>query len=495
MFKRGILVLGLSILGLAQIHSGTLFENDKRTSDPYIAEFGGFRSIFINPAGISGQNGFDLAVNIGVEGSMTELDTIVATMSLSTAYCDYDYQDHNYDYQDHNYDYDKESYDTNEQKQLAAVFEHTARLITNQKIDERVILEAVFGDVANNRKGKSSNSNILKLLYGDDNSLDVDLNDEDAVRKIIAQIKTEDYDRIKTNLDNIRTGANSRFYQGIPHQMSAKVLGTIRAGFLHNGFGLGLYNHMMGTVILDPNKQEQSLDSVFYEFGAIVGYGFTLPETSISLGVSGNFGTLIKNEHSVSLYEIEGLFDRGLRYGYIWGIDAGVVWQPMPELRFGIVFNDIIGSNQMDTPYYAEGLNELFNNEDLIAEAEHEYKFSLDMDIGATLLAEKGKMKSQFSLDFYDFIGFLREVESNNDSFQDAMYRALGHVRLGAKLTLFKVLKLAAQYHNNYVGFGMGLDIAFFELFCEAKIHDSVDQHRYDEDIPIAMDIMARVYF
>ncbi len=480
MIKREILILGLLALVLAQIHSGTFFEDEKRTSDPYIAEFGGFRSIFINPAGIAGQSGFDLAVNVGAEGSLSELEAIMATADLSTAFRNSD---------------DYESYAASDQTQIASVFENTAKIIKNKKINERTILEAVFGNAENNRKGKSSNSDILRLLYGDDNTLDVDLDDEDAVRNIIDQLNDKDCDHIKTNVNNILAGENSRFYQGVPHQMSTKLLATVRAGFLLKGFGLGIYSHIMGTLLLDPDRQELSVDSVFNEFGTIIGYGFTIPDTSISLGFSSNFGTLVGNEDSVSLNELSTLFDQGIRYGYIWGIDAGVVWRPIPMLSLGIVFNDIVGSNQIDTPYYAEGLNGLFSNGNVYTDYNYEYEFSFDMDIGVALLFESGKVKSQFSLDFYDFIDFLRKAESNGDSFQDIMYSALGHFRIGANWTLFKVLKLAAQYHNNYVGIGMGLDLLFFELYGEAKIHDSIDLSRYDEDIPIKLDVMARIHF
>jgi hypothetical protein len=57
----------------ATLFAGTLFEEEKKTSDPYVGERGGFNSLFVNPAGAAGQSGFELSANVGARSTSDDI--------------------------------------------------------------------------------------------------------------------------------------------------------------------------------------------------------------------------------------------------------------------------------------------------------------------------------------------------------------------------------------------------------------------------------------
>ncbi|MDT8297492.1 MAG: hypothetical protein RQ801_04255, partial [Spirochaetaceae bacterium] len=271
---------------------------------------------------------------------------------------------------------------------------------------------------------------------------------------------------------------------------------SFKTGLLIKGFGLGVYDFATAVAFMDPTTQEYGLETIYNELGVIAGGGIHLMDGKLAVGLSGNYSVLMRNASPIGFDTFDTLInDPGsVNYGYSWGVDAGAIWRPTPALGIGVVFNDILGYTQADTPYTADGF-EGFINDNAMIMASYDYEFTMDMDAGVSWQPDWRFVKPSLNLDVYNAIGYGRAVIDNNDDFEAAMYRSLEHIRVGANFTFFDFLKVGAQYYDHYLSAGMGLDLLFLELYGEFKIQDQAIQADTMGDIPIGGDLMVRFHF
>ncbi len=183
-----------------------------------------------------------------------------------------------------------------------------------------------------------------------------------------------------------------------------------------------------------------------------------------------------------------------INYGYTWGVDLGAVWRPTPALGIGLVFNDVIGYTEVDTPYSADGIMGFIDSSAYMMDSV-QYKFTMDMDAGITWQPDWRFVRPKLSFDMYNVIGYAEDVAENGDTFKEAMNRTLSHMRFGANFTFFDFLKIGGQYYDRYLSVGAGLDLLFLELYGEVKIHDEVFYNSDINDVPIGGDLMIRLHF
>ena len=247
---------------------------------------------------------------------------------------------------------------------------------------------------------------------------------------------------------------------------------------------------------LTANTQEYGLETIYNELGVIAGGGFNLFEGKLALGISGNYGILMRNTSPVGFEDFGTLLnDPGtINYGYTWGVDLGAVWRPTPALGIGIVFNDVVGYTEVDTPHTADGIIGLFDSGAYLMDSMN-YKFTMDLDAGITWQPDWRFVQPKLSFDMYNVIGYARDVADNGDDFESAMYRTLEHMRFGANFTFFEFLNIGGQFYDHYLSVGAGLDLLFLELYGEVKIRDDSFSASDLGDVPIGGDLMVRIHF
>jgi hypothetical protein len=159
-----------------------------------------------------------------------------------------------------------------------------------------------------------------------------------------------------------------------------------------------------------------------------------------------------------------------------------------------LVFNDIIGYTEADTPRISDGFLGLFESGDYLMDS-IDYSVTFDIDTGITWQPDWRFVKPKFSFDMYNIVGYARDVADYDDDFEDAMYRTLEHMRFGANFTFFEFLKLGTQYYNHYLSAGIGLDLLFLEIYGDFKVSDEAFSTGDWGNAPLGADLMVRLHF
>lgn len=415
--KRQFIIIALLVMpGL--LFAGTFFEADKKTYDPYLADRGGFDSLFVNPAGMAGQTELiNIELNVGTFGKLQDYRDIETLISQAQKL---------------------EASDGSFDQQTA---EEMIPLVAD-RIDVQALDDLVNGTGLD--------------AFVDPVSGDIDI---DGIEAYIegGSLTAGEVTQIQSNFDS-----DPDKYLNAMDDIDVNVSGEVKAGTLIAGIGGGMYAHTSSIMTVGA----RGFSNIFSELGIIGGWGFQLLP-GIDVGVSGNYGILTKHD-DYNLDNSVSFYNWGMSYGYSWGIDAGVIWRPNSSLRVGAVLNDIIGSTQSDYPYYASGgLSDLFGAGDGIKPPRN-YEFDVDLDMGVTWAPEWRVVRPQFHLDYYDVIGSFKEEQYGLDEF-------LNHTRIGANVELLRVLNVGAQYYQRFYSLGLGVDLFVAELYADVKFDDSLE--------------------
>ena len=463
--KKSILITLMLMIIPAVLFAGTLFEDRKKTSDPYVSDRGGFNSIFVNPAGMAGQSGFELAVSAGGNTTTNDVKLLMGMADMAMAMAD------------------SGGTGLTEPESIADASQALTELYDSGIIND-ALLDSLFGGTA--------------LDSGS-----VDWSDPVAVQVAAEGLSTgpaSEMETIETNLGGVLDGSNGAFYTALDQtvgEVSIDAVASLKTGFLIKGFGLGVYGNAVGVSFLDPVNQNFGLETIHSEVGAITGFGFNLFEGKLALGVSGNYGVLMKNTSPVSFDNFTSLLGGTagtISYGYTWGVDIGAIWRPTPSIGVGVVFNDVVGYTEADMPYQADGIEGFIMQEAFWIDSLN-YRFTMDMDMGVSWQPDWRFVRPRMGLDLYNVIGYSRAVADNGDTFGEAMYRSLEHIRVGAEFTFFDFLKVGGQYYNHFVSVGAGLDLLFLELYGEFKVSDEAFGADTIGDVPIGADLTVRIHF
>ena len=449
-------------IAAAVLFGGTFFEDEKMASDPYVGDFAGFNSLFINPAGAAGQSGFELAVNIGARTKMNDVKLIMSVKDLAVA---------------------MESTDGLQAGDVADVGTTVTDLYNSGVITIDTLNGLFNGTTPAGPDG----------IVGTADDL-IDWSDPAQVQAALDGLDDADVAEVEDNVDEIMSGDPSNtFYNGLPGEVSMTALAGFKTGFLAKGWGLGIYDQVMGVAYMDSATQTYGLQTIYNELGLIAGGGFTILDGKLALGVSGNYGLLMRST-DLAFDNFDSLIDDSINYGYSWGVDLGAIWRPAPSLGVGVVFNDVLGWTEADTPRTAAGISGLMDDNALIM-SDFRYKFTMDIDAGVTWQPDWRFVEPKISFDMYNLIGYGRDIADEGDDFGDAMYRSLEHMRVGASFTFFDFLVLRSQYYNHYFSGGVGLDLLFLELYGELKLHDQAVKADSLGDVPIGGDLTVRIHF
>ncbi len=461
MNQRIIIILIALLMLPAMIFAGTIFEDEKKTSDPYVGERGGFNSLFVNPAGTAGQSGFELSLNVGTRSTVNDVTLFIGMADMAMSMMD------------------SGGGGLTEPADLADAAVTLVELVDSGVVDQALI-DSLFGGTALDWTS-------------------VNWADPEAVMTAAENLTTgpgSEMETIENNLAAVVDGTNAAFYAALPSEVSIDALASFKTGFLIKGFGLGIYDHAVAVAFMDSSNQEFGLKTIYNELGVIAGGGYNLFEGKLALGISGNYGILMKNTSPVGFDDFNSLLSdpNTVNYGYTWGIDLGAVWRPTPALGIGIVFNDVVGYTEADTPHTADGILGLLDSGDYLMDSLN-YEITMDMDAGITWQPDWRFVRPKLSFDMYNVIGYARDVADNGDDFEAAMNRTLSHMRFGANFTFFEFLKIGSQYYDHYLSVGAGLDLLFLELYGELKVHDDVFTVSDINNVPIGGDLMVRLHF
>ncbi len=433
------------------LFAGTLFEDIKNISDPFVADIGGFNSFMINPAGTAGHSGFDFSVNGGFQSSINDLKLINALTSLAL-------------------------------KQSSSGF-------TDANLMETV---SVFSDLYN--EGLVNDSLFNGLFNGVTMPVS-DWGDMDQIESAISGLSDADMDQISSNINDIMEGTNAAFFSGLPSgNMNLDFLGSFKSGFLVNGWGFGIYNQLFSLISIDTVSPRYGIENVYNELGLMAGGAFKILNGKLALGVMGNYSLLMKSNSFTKMNDFQSLLSNNINYGYSWGVDIGAVWRLSPTLNFGFVLNDVAGFTQADTPYSAAGIDGFFSDQAYLMK-QFDYKVTMDMDTGISWHPDWSIVKARFGADLYNTVSYIRDVAESGESYKDALYRSLHHLRLGADFTFFNFLTLGAQYNRHYISAGIGFDFMIMEILAEAKMNDRFIHENSFKDMPVAADLLIRFYY
>ena len=384
------------------------FEVTKTTYDPYIAEKGGFDSLFVNPAGMAGQSEyFVFEVEAGTSGATSTYETLKL-------------------------------------------------LLDNPSL---------FGGTATTNPTAADLDAIMVLLA--DNLSDADVATLFATTTLGFTTQAELATHIdgggtitQADADIIAGNANSNpaivenAAAGLTGDLKVDLEATVKLGTLISGFGIGLY----GNAWTNLDATTLGVNPLIAETGVKLGYGFNLGP--LGIGVSGDFA-VIGNMPSSSVAD---LMSTSFTYGYAWGIDAGVTLDILPSLTVGAVLTDIIGSY---SPAGSTSIDALMSGATPGALA-YTYSFDLVLDFGVTWAPQIGNGKllaPKFHVDYYNFIGLF--MPDGPRTFQGV----LNNMRIGAELELLSFINAKAMYYNEFFSVGAGVDIMFFEVFGEFKFN------------------------
>lgn len=403
--------------------AGTMSDESLKGYDPYLGDKDGFDSLFVNPAGIAGQTeAFSFTIEGGTWGKLENYELLADNIRYmhSMAHGGFD-------------------------KESAQILLPMMAKEINQATLDKILKDTKYSRNTSLDQAKNS-SHWDAITNADLSQIVANMGSSDLQEEIMNQFNSVTY-----NLE-----FENRF------------------GTLIRGFGLGIYTNLYLLYSLGA----QGIQDLLYESGVIAGYGFDLGP--LSLGFSGKLSLLLADDPTKPFNIQQDLRQQQILYGYAWGFDAGLIWEPIESLRFGLVLNDFVGSITKQRDMARGTIANFLDGE--ISQPNSGYSFALDMSLGMTWEPNTKIVRPKFSLDFYDFIGMIRSLEaSENYSGLEEFYQSKAsifsrHMRIGANLQFLGFLNLGASYYMEYLTLGVGLDIAIFELFLEVKAkHDFSD--------------------
>jgi hypothetical protein len=442
-FMKNKLLLFMMILIPAMIFAGTAFETEKKTSDPYIADNGGFESLFVNPAGAAGISEFQVAIEAGTSGKLSDYKAIRSLGEMAKGM----------------------SSDDLSSSDMESAAETLADLVDSGQIEPDTLDELLAG------------TSIAGTIS--------DYTDADALADAFSGLSESDLEQIATNYENDspENGGDDSISNDVQDiEIKVNATATARVGFLIKGFGLGIYDHAMAVA----SVADMGFEEVYDEAGAIAGFGINILNDKLSVGASGNF-SMLGQADNLSIEDMDAFYDSTpIHYGYSWGVDAGAIWHMSPALNLGLVFNDIIGCTQYDYPYS----DTMANIVDGGLNPPSDYKFTMDMDMGISWKPNWRFVQPKLSADFYDLIGFVADYEDDGYSWEEA----LSQLRLGANVTFFKFLNIGTQYYDHDLALGAGLDLLFLELYGQVKVADTIFYDWSDKQ-NVGADLLVKIHF
>ncbi|MBN2656787.1 MAG: hypothetical protein JXR86_06985 [Spirochaetales bacterium] len=414
--KKIFLVIAISSFLFGLTAQSRPFEDSKNSYDPFIAQKGGFESLFVNPAAMAGETDvFTWDLEGGTQGKKSTYESIRFMMENSSALTGGDTS-------------------TLESADVEQVLDLLGSAVSQEDLDTLTLGTAISGKTAEQ----------IQIWFAEGNTLtqtDIDL---------IA-------DSVSANQDTIIANALGNL------QVTLEF--TTKMGTLINGFGLGVYGNAYS--VLDAG--EMGFDSLIAETGIKTGYGFKIG--NLGLGLSGDFAMIgdFTYDGGISMMEIAEIMNQTMYYGYAWGIDAGVTLDILPSLTIGAVMTDLIGT------YNYAGHTTLENmlSGTTAIPLTYTYQFDLDLDLGITWAPKLGEGKilnASFSADYYNIVSLFRP-ETRPLTAQDA----LKNMRLGAQIQLLSFINARAQYYQEYFTLGAGVDLLFIEVFGEFQFKQTFD--------------------
>lgn len=397
------------------------FEVTKNSYDPFIAQKGGFESLFVNPAAMAGEtNIFTWDIEGGTQGKSSTYEAIELMMNNSDLLTGSSSGG------------ELTPADAEQIMGLLAdnmTDQTVADLLASTSLDGVITTPQELVDYLNNNTLSSTDADLIAMNIENDPTII-----EDPLNKLVGDLRV-----------------NIEF--------------TTKMGTLIKGFGLGIYGNAYS--VLDAGQM--GFDTLIAETGVKAGYGFNIGP--FGLGVSGDFAMIgdFTHDGGIALADIAGIMNDTMYYGYAWGIDAGMTFDILPSLTVGAVMTDIVGS------YNYAGittLDEMFGGTPP-ASLTYDYQFDLDLDFGINWSPKLGDgkiLKPSFSADYYNFIGLFRP-ETQPQDFQDV----LNHMRIGAQLQLLSFINIRAQYYQEFFTVGAGVDLLFFEAFGEFQFNQTFD--------------------
>ena len=433
------------------IFSGTFFEDERKLNDPFIGELAGFNSFFVNPAGAAGESGIELSFRLGALSSANGFDffSTITDMLLTASQTGF----------------------TGES--LAALGLSFSRLRVNGVINDDM-LDAIFADTP---LGTSS----------------TDWCEPEEVAKNAKALSPEQIKLIEARTEAVLQGSNREFFKAACSDITTEMLFNLKAGFLIKGFGAGLYNMAKMYTFVGQNAPSLYVEKVYNELGVIAGGGFRMFNGKLALGLTANYGILMRNSAPITMNNFPILLAGSIKYGYSWGLDLGAIWRITPSWGLGIVFNDFLGYTQTNTPYEAAGILGLISEKAFFIQS-YDYEFTRDIDIGITWQPDWRGVKARFGFELLNLIGYGRDVKNSGEQFPDALYRSLEHIRIGAGFKFFDMLSLGIHYNSHYISAGLGLDLLFMELYGEFKIKEDAIRFARIADYPIGWNLTFRIH-
>jgi len=394
------------------------FEDSKTSYDPFVAQKGGFESLFVNPASMAGDTNI---FTWDIEGA--------AKMKKST-------------------------YET-----IMFMMENSEALAPSDNPDEQMTEEEA--------------EEVVELLVDnlDQDSIDL-LTDGTALDGMTPEEIEAYFDEGHTlneaEIDQVATNVETHqeeILEDALGDLDVTVEFTTKIGTLIKGFGLGFYGNVFS--ILDAGQM--GFEKMIVETGVKAGYGFNIGK--FGLGISGDLAFVgdLTRDGGFSVVESEEIFNQVMYYGYAWGFDVGATFDILPSLTIGAVMTDLIGSY---APIASQTVEDFMAGMEP-AEIDYKYSFDLDIDFGITWAPKIGNGKllnASFSADYYNLIGLFRP-ETQPKNFQGF----LDHMRFGAHIELLSFINLRAQYYQEYFSLGAGVDLLFLEVFGEFMFKQSFD--------------------
>ena len=401
----------------AALFAATLLEESLNSYDPYLADRDGFDSLFMNPAGMAGDTQyFSLAADAGTWGKLE------------------------------NYELLKDNIDS-----ITAMASGDPGAFTAE--DAASLLPMMLGEI-DEATWTSMTSGV--------STVPTDLASAQAYDWSTAPVG--DLDTIASNMSDpaLQEDVMNQF-----DNITYSVETGIRIGTLINGFGFGLY----GNTYFLYSLGAQGIQDLLFETGAVAGYAFDLGP--ISLGFSGKFSLLLADDPLYPFNITKGqIKNQQILYGYAWGLDAGLIWEPVDSFRMAILFSDIIGSVTPVDDMASGTIGDFLEGN--VAGPDGGYAWNLDVGAGLAWQPDWRVVRPKFSLDFYNLVGLVRELNDESytglqDLYQSDATTFLRHMRVGANLRFFNFLDVGTSYYMEYISLGVGVDIKFLEAYVEVK--------------------------
>lgn len=425
-----------------------MFDGSKKTIDPFIGDRGGFSTLLVNPAGSAKQSGFEFSMSSGAVSTREDLRIMSEQLRDSLTK-----SGHELSIEDLLKYVDEERYE---------------ELLDSESFDQHL--------------------KVLTTILGQD----LENGDADSLEEILCKLSDKDWEDIQDSIDGMLEDADAGLFFKNP---KVEALASLKIGFLMNGFGLGVYNNFVGIFFLDPLRQTVGIAPFYSELGLLAGGGVALFDGKVQLGFSANYGILLNSTEAIFLDDyFDSILNADANRDYNWGLDVGVLLSPVPSLGIGLVFHDILGS--IDSVAPRDVADMLGIQDSLYEPSDYYFPDLIDTDIGFSWQPDWKGFRPKFSLDLYNIVDCFRNAQSimeNEDDAEKAFSHSLEHVRVGASITLFEFLKLGMQYYDHFFSCGLGIDIRFFELYGEVKVHDGIVESH--DDVLQGMELMLRLYF